>query len=214
MTDKTPHPFDFVDLATHIPEAIIDSRYYGTNNFVGREIAGYDAPNLLMTQKAADALKSVQDNLSLNGLRLFIFDAYRPQCAVDDFLAWSKDPTDQKMKETFYPNIDKATLFDAGFLVEQSTHSRGSTVDLTLANAAGEPLSMGTIFDFFGEAAHAQYQGITPIEAKNRITLAEAMIKAGFLPYLPEWWHFTLKDEPYPNRYFNETIQEMLGKVL
>jgi len=203
--DNTTSPKNFVDLATAVPEVRIDARYAGDNNFVGRPIEGYDGNKLFLTREAAAALRVAQASLSEQGLTLLVLDAYRPQRAVDDFVAWAADPADEKMKADFYPTLTKQGIFDAGMLFERSSHTRGSTVDLTLVDADGAELDMGTQFDFFGPEANIHWGGVTPVQAKNRITLATLMIDAGFEPYAPEWWHFTLKEEPYPDTYFNFT---------
>ena len=198
-----PEGFVYVDEV--IPSIKQELRYFGNNNFVGRPIHGYRANRVILTKSAATALKTAQEELSLFGLGLLVFDAYRPQQAVDDFVAWSKDLSDTKTKSTYYPQIPKESLFAQGYIAERSGHSRGSTVDLTIMskNAPFKQLDMGTGFDFFGPESWPNYAGISTQQRANRLLLQNIMIKHGFNPYPQEWWHFTLKDEPFPNTYFN-----------
>ena len=194
----------FVLLSEAIPDAILEIRYYSTYNFVGTRIDGYKQPVALLTKEAAEALKKVSDELVSKGYRLKIYDAYRPSKAVDHFVRWSKNMTDTKMKEYFYPELDKSVLFEQGYIMEKSGHSRGSTVDLTLFDMTTEKeVDMGGTFDYFGELSHPDYKEITTEQYSNRMLLRETMIKYGFNPLEEEWWHFTLKDEPYPDTYFN-----------
>lgn len=194
---------DFVLLSEYVPDAILEIRYYSTYNFVGDRIDGYEEPVALLTKEAATALKAVSDDLKSKGYRLKIYDAYRPQKAVTHFMNWAKDLDDTRMKEYFYPDLDKSVLFDQGYIAEKSGHSRGSTVDLTLFDMETEKeVDMGGTFDFFGELSHPDYENITEEQYNNRMILREAMIAHGFKPLSTEWWHFTLKDEPYPDTYF------------
>ncbi|MCR5632439.1 MAG: M15 family metallopeptidase [Eubacterium sp.] len=194
---------DFVLLSEAVPDAILEIRYYSTYNFVGDRIDGYEEPVALLTKEAADALKEVSDDLEEQGYRLKIFDAYRPQMAVDNFVEWAEDVDDTKMKDYFYPELDKSVLFDQGYIAEHSGHSRGSTVDLTLFDMETEKeVDMGGTFDYFGELSHPDYTGITDEQYENRMILRNAMMKHGFKPLDEEWWHFTLEDEPYPDTYF------------
>ena len=193
----------FVLLSEAVPDAILEIRYYSTYNFVGDRIDGYDEPLALLTREAAAALRAVSDDLAEKGYRLKIFDAYRPQTAVDHFMRWAADADDARMKAYFYPDLDKAALFPQGYISKRSGHSRGSTVDLTLFDMAAErEVDMGGTFDFFGELSHPDYDGITEEQYANRMLLREAMLARGFKPLSTEWWHFTLKDEPYPDTYF------------
>ncbi len=158
----------------------------------------------LLTKEAAAALKKVSDDLVQKGYRIKIYDAYRPQMAVSHFVRWAKDAEDTKMKEYFYPELDKDVLFPLGYIFEKSGHSRGSTVDLTLFDmSTGKEVDMGGTFDYFGELSHPDYTGITEEQYQNRMILREAMVKHGFMPLDEEWWHFTLADEPYKDTYFN-----------
>ena len=194
---------DFVILSDAVPDAILEIRYYSSYNFVGRRIDGYEEPLALLTKEAASALKEVSDELVEKGYRLKIFDAYRPQRAVTDFMNWALDPDDTLMKEYFYPELDKEVLFPQGYIAEHSGHSRGSTVDLTLFDMTTQKeVDMGGTFDYFGELSHPDYKDITEEQYNNRMILREAMLGHGFKPLEEEWWHFTLEDEPYPDTYF------------
>ena len=194
---------DFVSISDAVRDAILEIRYYSTFNFVGERIDGYEEPVALLTREAAAALKDVSDEVIKNGYRLKIFDAYRPQMVVQHFVRWAKDPDDTRMKACFYPQLDKGILFEQGYILEHSGHSRGSTVDLTLFDCMiGRDADMGGPFDYFGELSHPDYKGITEEQYKNRMFLREVMMRHGFEPIAEEWWHFTLKPEPYPDTYF------------
>ncbi len=193
----------FVLLSYAVPDAILEIRYYSTYNFVGDRIDGYEEPLAFLTVEAADALKEASDELAEKGYRLKIYDAYRPQMAVNDFVEWAKDEEDTRMKEYFYPELDKDVLFPQGYIAEHSGHSRGSTVDLTLFDMKTEKeVDMGGTFDYFGESSHPDYTGITKKQYENRMLLRDVMVKHGFVPVDTEWWHFTLENEPYPDTYF------------
>ena len=201
-------PEGFVLVGEAIPDALLDIRYYTTYNFVGARIDGYEAPVAVLTREAADALKLVSDDMKRQGLRLVIYDAYRPQRAVDHFANWAEDITDTRMKAVFYPDVDKADLFEKGFIARRSGHSRGSTVDLTLLDeATGKLLDMGGPFDFFGELSHPDYAGVTAQQHENRMLLQSSMVKRGYKPLSTEWWHFTLVDEPYPKTFFDFPVR-------
>ena len=203
ITDKTSDSSDFVLLSEAVPDAILEIRYYSTYNFVGDRIDGYEEPCALLTKEAATALKQASDELVSKGYRLKIYDAYRPQKAVTHFMNWAKDVSDTRMKKYFYPELDKSVLFDQGYIAEKSGHSRGSTVDLTLFDMNTEKeLDMGGTFDYFGELSHPDYKQITAEQYENRMILRDAMLANGFKPLDEEWWHFTLKDEPFPDTYF------------
>ena len=194
---------DFVLLSEAVPDAILEIRYYSTYNFVGDRIDGYEEPVALLTKEAAAALEEVSDELMQKGYRLKIYDAYRPQEAVTNFVEWAKDTDDTRMKEYFYPDLEKDVLFPQGYIAEHSGHSRGSTVDLTLFDMRTEKeVDMGGTFDFFGELSHPDYTGITEEQYANRMILREAMMAHGFKPLVEEWWHFTLDDEPCTDTYF------------
>ena len=200
---------DFVLLSDAVPDVILEIRYYSTYNFVGKRIAGYEEPIALITKEAATKLKEVSDELIEKGYRLKIYDAYRPQMAVNNFVEWSKDVNDIKMKKYFYPDLDKSVLFSQMYIMEYSGHTRGSTVDLTLFDMNTEKeVDMGGTFDYFGEESHPDYRGITDEQYKNRMILREAMLSHGFKPLETEWWHFTLEDEPYKDTYFTFPISK------
>lgn len=201
-------PEGFVYVKDVIKTAQIDMRYYGNNNFVGTRIDGYEAPVAILTEKAAAALKIAADLLEGQGYYIKIFDAYRPQQAVDHFIRWAADANDIKMKDSFYPDLDKSVLFGLGYIAEKSGHTRGSVVDLTIVSKdTGKEIDMGSGFDFFGEISHHGTNLITTEQEINRNILRDAMIAAGFDPYYKEWWHYQLKNEPYPNEYFNFKVK-------
>lgn len=195
----------FVLLAEAVPDVIQEIRYYSTYNFVGERIDGYEEPCALITKEAAAALKEVSDDVMAQGYRLKVYDAYRPQKAVDNFVRWAEDLNAVEMKPYFYPEVDKTLLFEQGYIDAKSGHSRGSTVDLTLFDMqSGKELDMGGTFDYFGELSHPDYtEGLTEEQIKNRNILRDAMIRHGFKPLDTEWWHFTLENEPYADTYFN-----------
>ncbi len=200
-------PSDFTLITDVIPDAILEIRYYSTYNFVGERIDGYMAPVAIMTVKAANALKEVSDELAEKGYRLKIYDAYRPQRAVNHFIRWAENVEDVRMKPYFYPDVPKSELFERQYIMARSGHSRGSTVDLTLLDMkTGKDLDMGGVFDWFGELSHPDYENITSQQKANRLILREVMLKHGFAPLDSEWWHFTLKNEPYPDTYFDFPI--------
>lgn len=197
-------PSGFTVLADFVPGIIQEIRYYSNYNFIGERIDGYEEPCALLTKEAARALKSVANEMNVRGYRLKVFDAYRPATAVKHFVLWGIEDTDIRMKQYFYPDLEKQELFIKGYIAKQSSHIRGSTVDLTLLDmASGKEVDMGSPFDFFGEISHPDYRGITDEQYQNRMELRNCMIRNGFEPIDCEWWHFTLKDEPYPDTYFD-----------
>ena len=197
-------PSGFVLLAEYVPGVIQEIRYYSTYNFIGDRIDGYEEPCALLTKEAARALKSVSNELSVQGYRLKVFDAYRPVSAVKHFILWGIEDQDIRMKPYFYPELQKQELFAKGYIAKESSHSRGSTIDLTLLDmTTGRELDMGSPFDRFGEVSHPDYRGITQEQYDNRMLLRRAMLRGGFEPIDCEWWHFTLIDEPYPDTYFD-----------
>jgi D-alanyl-D-alanine dipeptidase len=201
-------PVGFIDVDQIIPNIKIELRYYTAHNFIGERIEGYLKPKCILTKEAANTLKKVQTELELFGLGLKIFDAYRPQRAVDHFVQWAKDLTDIEMKAEFYPNVKKENLFKEDYIADRSSHSRGSTVDLTIISLqTNEELDMGSGYDFFSPESWPNFEGINLTQRSNRMLLQTLMIKHGFKPYPKEWWHFTLKNEPFPNTYFNFPIQ-------
>ena len=206
MSEDGVYPDDasgFVLISSEIPDAILEIRYATTYNFVGDVIDGYEEPIAILSKEAAQALKGAAADLKEQGYRLKIWDAYRPQMAVDHFVKWGGNVNDARMKEIFYPEIDRAKLFELGFIAEQSSHTRGSAVDLTLFDMrTGKEVDMGSPFDYFGEISHPDYEDLTPEQLSNRAILKDAMVANGFEPIDTEWWHFTLANEPYPNTYF------------
>ena len=202
--DVTMDSSGFVVLADFVPHIVQEIRYYSTYNFIGERIDGYEEPCALLTVEAARALKTVSNELNVQGYRLKVFDAYRPACAVKHFTLWGIEDQDIRMKPYFYPELEKQELFAKGYIARQSSHSRGSTVDLTLLDMkTGKEVDMGGPFDYFGELSHPDYRGITDEKFENRMFLQKAMVRNGFMPIDCEWWHFTLNNEPYPDTYFN-----------
>jgi zinc D-Ala-D-Ala dipeptidase len=222
----------FVSLADVDSTIIVEARYHGYHNFLGRPVAGYEAPLCLLTREAAAALAAVQAEIRPFGLGLKTYDCYRPQRAVDDFAAWARDTADTAMRAEFYPAVPKAELFAEGYIAERSGHSRGSTVDLTLiplppsrfppyrprqplrdcrgtiANRTPDSgLDMGTAYDCFDPLSHTANPDIGPGPARNRLLLKAVMERHGFRNYPREWWHFTLRDEPWPDTYFDHPVR-------
>ena len=194
----------FVLLADYVPSVIQEIRYYSTFNFIGERIDGYEEPCALLTKEAARALKEVSNQMIVKGYRLKIFDAYRPARAVKHFVLWGIEDLDLRMKPYFYPDLEKQELFRQGYIAKQSSHSRGSTVDLTLFDMkTGQELDMGSPFDLFSEISHPDNKSVTEKQYNNRMLLQNAMTRSGFVPISCEWWHFTLADEPYPETYFD-----------
>lgn len=201
-------PKGFVYVNDVIPDLEVRLSYYSSDNFVGDTIEGYRANKLILSVEAVQALAQVQTYLQSKNRCLVVFDGYRPQMAVDHFVRWAKDLNDTLMKAQFYPEVDKQHLFRDGYIASKSGHSRGSTVDLGLQDGnTGEIIDMGTPFDFFGEASGLYYTNLSEVQIKNRQLLQEAMQRYGFRPYPKEWWHFTLRNEPFPNTYFNFPIE-------
>ncbi len=201
-------PKGFVYINDIIPDVSIELRYAGNNNFVGEPIEGYGSDRCIITADAAYALKRVQNHLKLFGLGLKIFDAYRSQGAVDHFIRWAEDTTDTKMKQHYYPSVQKSELFDKGYISRKSGHSRGSTVDLTLIDlASGNEMDMGSPYDFFDEKSHVLYSGISTQQRANRLLLRQVMTEYEFIPIKSEWWHFTLQNEPFKDTYFDFMIE-------
>lgn len=199
----TLDPSGFVLLSDYVPQVIQEIRYFSTYNFVGERIDGYEEPCAIITAEAARALKSVSNEVNVLGYRLKVFDAYRPVAAVRHFVFWALEDDDVRMKPYFYPEIDKTETIQLGYIAKQSSHSRGSTVDLTLLDMkTGKEVDMGSPFDYFGSRSHPSYRGITDEQYENRMTLQRVMVRNGFVPYECEWWHFTLENEPYPDTYF------------
>lgn len=203
INDITMDPSGFVVLADMVPHIVQEIRYYSTYNFIGERIDGYEEPIALLTKEAARALKGVAGEFFVQGYRLKVYDAYRPASAVKQFVLWGIEDTDIRMKPYFYPDLEKQELFKKGYIAKQSSHSRGSAVDLTLLDMkTGREVDMGSPFDLFSEKSHPDFKDITEEQYENRMLLQHVMVRNGFAPIDCEWWHFSLKDEPYPDTYF------------
>ncbi len=201
-------PEDFVYVKQVIPDILEEIRYAGKHNFMGRPVNAYHEPKAILSKPAATALKKVQEELLQEGYCLKIFDAYRPQSAVDNFVSWAKIETDTLAKQEFYPEVRKKNLFSKGYIATRSGHSRGSTVDLTIVDAGTEEeLDMGSPFDFFGSISHHNSQKVSRKQKANRQLLKNVMSRHGFRSYSEEWWHYTLRDEPYPETYFDFPVE-------
>lgn len=229
QSDPLQDNSQFVTLTDAVPDAILEIRYFGTYNFVGSRIDGYQQPTALLTRVAADSLRAVSNDLKALGYRLKIYDAYRPQCAVDHFVRWAANLADTAMKPYFYPDLDKSVLFEQEYIMEKSGHTRGSTVDLTLFDMRTEKeVDMGGTFDWFGPESHPDFCGdpltgeynadnssspagrsITAEQFANRMILRNAMMRHGFKPLDSEWWHFTLATEPFPDTYFTFPVKQL-----
>ena len=228
--DQQPLPeSNFVTITDVVPDVILEIRYFGTYNFVGTRIDGYEEPTALLTKEAAKALKEVSDEMRTKGYRLKIYDAYRPQKAVDHFMRWAKDFNATEMKQYFYPDLEKKVLFPQEYICERSGHTRGSTIDMTLFDMNTEKeVDMGGTFDWFGPESHPDFCGnpetgeytgdnskspkgrsITKEQFENRMILRRAMLAHGFNPFPTEWWHFTLKNEPFPDTYFTFPVKQL-----
>ena len=225
-------PNGFVYLSDIDPGIGQDIRYYGSHNFVGRRIDGYNAPECILTREAALALSRVQAALRKENLSLIVWDCYRPARAAADFVRWSKDPSEAGMKAEFFPRTDKASLFALGYISAHSAHSRGSTVDLGLMRKGSSPatafdpaaplpacnapkkerfedgaLDMGTGYDCLDQSASIGNKRLGRDALQNRMRLRGAMIAGGFRPYDKEWWHFELRNEPFRGKSFDFPIE-------
>lgn len=224
-------PDGFVEIREVIPDIILDLRYNTNHNFLGVRVDGYETEKCYITKAAADSLSKVQAELKKFNLSLKIYDAYRPQRAVDHFVRWANDLSDTLTKKEFYPTVNKSRLFVDGYIAEKSGHSRGSTVDLTIVpiplsyqaefdiNSQCEcfesaekrfkdnSIDMGTGFDCFHSLSHTENINLTPTQRANRLLLKSLMDKYGFKNLSEEWWHFTLRKEPYPKTYFDFEIK-------
>ena len=200
----------FVLVSEAVPDVILEIRYHSTFNFVGQRVDGYEQPVAILTREAADALQKASDAAMALGCRLKVYDAFRPQRAVDHFVRWAQDKAAQEMKPFFYPEVDKSRLFEEGYIAKRSGHSRGSTVDVTLVDMmTGTDHDMGGAFDYFGMRSHPDCrEGLTEKQIENRMLLQKLMVDAGFRPLDSEWWHFTLVNEPYPDMYFDFPLSE------
>ncbi|WP_179345987.1 M15 family metallopeptidase [Winogradskyella ursingii] len=205
---KNELPDGFVYAQDVIKDLDVELRYYSDHNFVGDTIDGYKANRLIITKPAAEKLKLVHEELQLQNLCLKVYDGYRPQRAVNHFIRWARDLNDTINKSEFYPEVNKRNLFKAGYIASKSGHSRGSTLDLTITDGeTGEPLDMGSPYDFFGEKSWVNYEGISNEQKANRELLQTVMLKHNFRNYPKEWWHFTLRWEPFPNTYFDFVVE-------
>jgi D-alanyl-D-alanine dipeptidase len=225
-------PPDFVSLADVDPTILLDIRYATPHNFTGDPVDGYRAPMCLLTRPAAEALRRAQRAFLDVGFTLKVYDCYRPQRAVNDFVRWANNPIDQRMKTEFYPRVDKSRLFADGYIADKSGHSRGSTVDLTLVAlppletppySPGQPLvdcaapqpqrfgdntiDMGTGYDCFDTLAHTLDPRVQGVQLKNRLSLKDGLEAQGFENYDKEWWHFTFKPETYPDTFFDFVVE-------
>jgi len=201
-------PEDFVDISLEISGIVTDVKYFTGDNFVGEKIEGYNAPIILLTRRATTALGRVQKQLMEKGYGLKVYDGYRPKRAVEHFIRWINEDEDGKTNELYYPGMTRQEVFQGGFIVKESSHTRGSTVDLTVINLeTGEEVDMGGFFDFFSEISYSDYDHLSIEQSKNRVQLRYLMRSEGFEPMQQEWWHFTLADEPYPQTYFDFPIE-------
>jgi D-alanyl-D-alanine dipeptidase len=198
---------DFVFLDEFVPGIRWDAKYATWDNFTGKPVDGYVANRIVGTRALCSALESVQEKAASLGFGLLVWDGYRPQRAVNRFLSWSEQPEDGRTKPRHHPNISRAEMFEKGYVAVRSGHSRGSTVDLTLYHlATGELAPMGGGHDLMDSVSHHGARGIERVEANNRQHLRSIMEDCGFGSYEREWWHYTLKDEPYPDTYFDFPI--------
>ncbi|MCL5129934.1 M15 family metallopeptidase [Algibacter sp. L4_22] len=201
-------PKGFVYVKDIIPDLNVELRYNTTYNFVGKRVDGYKSNRLILTKQAAEALRLVQAELEDENLCLKVYDGYRPQQGVNHFIRWARDLSDTINKSIFYPKINKRILFKSGYIATRSGHSRGSTIDLTIVDGnTGDILDMGSPFDFFGEASWVNYPNISEKQKENRQILQSVMRKYGFRNYSKEWWHFTLRGEPFPKTFFDFPIE-------
>lgn len=204
VKESSPLPDGFVYVKSIIPDLDVELRYFSSKNFVGDTITGYRANTLILTFQAAEALKNVQEDLYQHNLCLRVYDGYRPQRAVNHFIAWAKDLNDTINKQQYYPEVDKRHLFQEGYIASRSGHSKGSTVDLTLVDAAtNQALDMGRPYDFFGKESWVEHPDLTETQKANRQLLQNVMLKHNFRNYPQEWWHFTLRWEPFPDTFFD-----------
>jgi D-alanyl-D-alanine dipeptidase len=208
MQEQKVLPKDFVYVEDIIPDLSVQLRYFSSNNFVGDTITGYKSNRLILTRQAAEALKKVQLELQDQNLCLLIYDGYRPQRAVNHFIRWAKDLGDTLQKKEFYPKVNKRYLFREGYIASRSGHSRGSTVDLTIIDRnTNIPIDMGHPYDFFGRESWINHPDLTKTQLENRQLLQRVMLKYNFRNYEKEWWHFTLRWEPFPETYFDFEVE-------
>lgn len=203
-------PEGFVYVKDHIPTIVLDIRYHGNDNFVGKQVDGYEKPVGILSLKATKALMRVQEDLNEFHLGIKLFDSYRPVQSVQHFVRWAKDVEDTKMKSRYYPDVNKKHLFRDGYIADKSSHTRGSTVDLTIVSLKTpehKELDMGSRWDLFGPVSWPSSEEPTESQRANRMLLQMVMLKHGFRSLSTEWWHFTLKDEPFPETYFNFPVK-------
>ena len=201
-------PEGFVYVKKEIPDIQIELRYFTNNNFVGKPIDGYNKYVCILGKQATNALKKIQKELESFNLSLKIYDAYRPQRAVNHFIAWAKNINDTLQKQEYYPEVAKKDLFKDQYISSKSRHSSGSTLDVTLVDMkTGEELDMGTPYDYFGPQSWIHYMRLTTQQKANRMLLQNIMLKHGFRQYPQEWWHFTLRGEPFKNKYFDFPVE-------
>lgn len=207
-TPQEQLPKGFVYVKDHIPTIELEMRYFGTNNFVGAKVDGYEAEKCILSKEATLALEKVQEELHKKGLGVKIYDAYRPQRAVDHFRRWARNLKDTLTKQQFYPDVAKKDLFKLEYIATKSRHSSGSTVDITIVDLkTKKELDMGSSYDFFGEISWVNYKDLTKKQLENRQLLQGVMLKNGFRNYPQEWWHFTLRGEPFKNQYFDFPVK-------
>lgn len=199
-------PEGFVYLDEAVPGVYWDAKYASEDNFTGAVVAGYAANRIACSERMAAALMTARDLAAAKGLMLLVWDAARPQRAVDRFVEWSKEPEDGKTKRSHYPNLKKSRLFQEGYIAARSAHTRGAAVDLTLMDERGVPLDMGGAFDLMDEKSRHGADGLTKTQSENRKTLKKLMAAAGLKAYESEWWHYSLRDEPFPGEYFDFVI--------
>uniref|UniRef100_A0A914CLL8 D-Ala-D-Ala dipeptidase n=1 Tax=Acrobeloides nanus TaxID=290746 RepID=A0A914CLL8_9BILA len=218
-------PEEFVYLNEINPNIISNLRYFSNENFIGHPIVGYERNVAILTKQAAEALSKAQQEFEQNDYTLVIYDAYRPRRSVEYFLEWNKNLSDQRKKKEYYPFIEKAEVFDLGYVAKKSGHTRGSTVDLTIAKIGNKiedrkwvsrkledgreilflddgTLDMGSSFDLFDQASHQDSPIIASPYTEHRNYLRNVMMKHGFRPNPREWWHYSFIDEPFPDTYF------------
>ena len=201
-------PKGFVYVEDMVPTIKVDLRYFSDNNFLGKPVDGYKKEVAILTVQAAEALKNAQEELKQYNLSIMIYDSYRPQTAVNHFVRWARDLNDTINKIAFYPKVKKQHLFQEGYISSQSGHSRGSTMDITLVDInTCEPLDMGSPYDFFGPESWIANNDLTAQQRANRMLLQTIMLKHGFRFYNKEWWHFTLRGEPFPDTYFDFPVE-------
>jgi D-alanyl-D-alanine dipeptidase len=201
-------PNGFIYAEDVIPDLEVELRYFTSNNFVGQPIEGYHSNKLILTLESAQALKLVHEALQEQNLCLKVYDGYRPQSAVNHFIKWARDLDDTINKHTFYPDVKKRNLFKDEYIASKSGHSRGSTLDLTIIDGnTGILLDMGSAYDFFGQESWIDYTNITEKQKINRQLLQRFMLKFGFRNYPKDWWHFTLRGEPFRDTYFDFTVK-------